>query len=414
MKVLVVNTGGTLSMKKVGKSYVNELNYLDTILDLLRERDQQERTSNLAAAQAEKGAADRMNTRQGSPHQMRDIYEKRNAQRVANERLDGCRRRNAKEFELASSQIDIVELDPVLDSSEMQPSDWSRIAKVIDENYHNYVGFVVLHGTDTMGFTASALTFLLTTAKPVILTGSQNPICPYPNGTVDPEALHNLISSCQFAKESIPEVLVFFYRKLMRGVRTTKISADSAEHAAFDCPKTMPVVEFREHSRILHRFDNTSHIETIRRTNEEKTFAASIPIINPYVVLVRLFPGIGANAIDLNARGIVIQAFGSGNGPISNPASPFRKAIKIAIQKGIVLCFVTECARGSVNEDYASSLGDQNEFPGIVPCSNMTAEAAFAKLCVGLSKFLTGKRKVFKVRSYMMNNEHGECDTDAV
>jgi L-asparaginase/Glu-tRNA(Gln) amidotransferase subunit D len=415
-KVLVINTGGTLSMKKNSDGkFINETNYFsNSILVHLRTVEAARKNDNRDAANAALMAAEAVVVSRGTPPEQ--SYARACARRIAAQDLQRCEADVQKPFELEARCIDVVELNPVLDSSEMGPTDWNRIATVINERYDNYIGFVVLHGTDTMGFTASALTFLLDTTKPVILTGSQNPILPDILGKIDEEALNNLIWSCKFAREDLPEVMVFFYRKLMRGVRTTKINADSHEHAAFDCPKTMPVVEFREHCRKLHRFDNEGHIRRMRQKRDDRdpnTGRQSVTInAERPAMLVRLFPGISNFMLsDNRALGMVIQAFGAGNGPIANQSSGVALAIRHAISDRKVVCFVTECLQGSVSDDYASSLGDRISFPGIVACSSMTAEAAYAKLCVGLSMYvLSDADFVCKVREYMLANVHGESD----
>ena len=205
------------------------------------------------------------------------------------------------EYFLDEQYVDYEEMDTIIDSSEITPALWLSIAELIIERYsRGYRAIILLHGTDTLGYTSSALSFLLPSHLPVIITGSQKPLyeksCQRLNTTestvderkefyetLNQEAHDNLVRSCACAYDnSLAGVTVFFYRKLMLGVRVTKISAHNFDHAAFDCPRTMPVVEYRENDGVLHCFDNREELQ--------KMLKLKMPIEEPSIDLTQNIP----------------------------------------------------------------------------------------------------------------------------
>jgi L-asparaginase len=271
--------------------------------------------------------------------------------------------------ELASERLPeytLQEYDPLLDSSNTTPSDWWRIARDLAERYDVFDGFLVLHGTDTMAYTASALSFLLEGLdKPVVLTGSQIPLC-----EIRSDARDNLIASLLVAGlERIPEVCVYFGNRLLRGNRTVKVSADSL--AAFDSPNCPPLgvagidIELRWPA-ILPR---PSVPFRLRQPG------------TPKVAALRLFPGIPAevvrNVLQPPLDGLVLETYGVGNAPDRDPA--LLGALQEATARGVVIVNCTQCLRGTVDMgDYVT--GARLAAAGVIGGRDMTAEAALTKL----------------------------------
>ena len=261
----------------------------------------------------------------------------------------------------------IGEYAPLLDSSNMTPDDWLRIAQDIAERYAQFDGFVVLHGTDTMAYTASALAFMLEgLAKPVIFTGSQIPLCELRN-----DARENLITTLLIAAHyPIPEVSLYFAGRLLRGCRAVKIDASGLD--AFASPKAPPlgIVGARiEINWKLVRHVAPGSVLSVRRFSP------------PVVGALRLFPGISAqvvrNALQPPLQGLVLEAYGVGNGPDRDQA--FLDALREATDRGVVIVACTQCLRGVVNlSDYAA--GSALAKAGVISGADMTAEAALAKL----------------------------------
>jgi L-asparaginase len=260
----------------------------------------------------------------------------------------------------------IHEYEPLLDSSNMTPAEWVKIAQDIAANFDAFDGFVVLHGTDTMAYTASALPFMLQgLAKPVVITGSQIPLCEIRN-----DARENLITSLLIASGyDIPEVCLYFGGKLLRGCRSTKVSADG--FAAFDSPNFPPL--------------GTAGIDIeINRDLVHKHRAGKLQVqelASPVVSALRLFPGISTdlvrNVLRPPLQGLVLEAYGVGNGPDQN--REFLAALEEATARGVVIVDCTQCLEGTVNlHEYAA--GSALARAGVVSGYDMTAEAALAKL----------------------------------
>lgn len=264
-------------------------------------------------------------------------------------------------------EFTIHDYDPLLDSSNMTPREWVKMARDIAANYDAYDGFVVLHGTDTMAYTASALPFMLDgLAKPVIITGSQIPLCEVRN-----DARENVITSLLIASSyDIAEVCLYFGGKLLRGCRAVKVSADG--FAAFDSPNFPPLGTAGIDIEINWPF--------VRRPARGAKLHVQ-ELASPVVSALRLFPGISpelvGNVLRPPLRGLVLEAYGVGNGPDHDSA--FLAALEEATGRGVVIVDCTQCLQGTVDlSEYAT--GSALAKAGVISGFDMTAEAALAKL----------------------------------
>lgn len=277
--------------------------------------------------------------------------------------------------ELSSSDMpswDLIEFSPLLDSSNIALDQWNTIGKAISDNYEKYQGFVVLHGTDTMAYTASALSFMLENlSKPVILTGSQIPLCQIRN-----DARDNLITSLLLAtNDHINEVCLYFENKLIRGNRSTKISADGL--FAFDSPNFPYLAEVGidikcNENRLLKKPKKAFNFFPFRSTN---------------IAVLKIFPGIQFQLFESimteSLNGIVLETFGSGNIPSYDTA--LLPIIKKAFKHGTIICVCSQCMQGTVKLG-AYETSSALKSAGAVSGFNMTTEAAVAKLYYLLSK----------------------------
>lgn len=287
-------------------------------------------------------------------------------------------------------QFDIHEYHPVIDSSDMTPAHWLTIARDIEANYHKYDGFVVLHGTDTMAYTASALSFMLENlTKPVIVTGSQIPLA-----QLRSDGQVNLLNSLYLAAYyPIAEVALYFNNQLFRGNRATKADADGFN--AFASPNFPPLLQAG------------IHIELKAGQLCELTQHAPLQVahITPQPVsVVTLYPGISADVIQNMAaapvKALIIKSYGVGNAP-QNPA--LLKALTDAAQRGTIIVNCTQCFKGKVNMGgYAT--GHALQQCGVSSGFDMTLEAALTKLHYLLSKGLSAEQ----VRQQVMQNLRGE------
>jgi L-asparaginase len=267
--------------------------------------------------------------------------------------------------------IAFLELDPPIDSANATPEDWCAVARVLYERRAEHAGFVVLHGTDTMAYTSSALSFLLPDfRKPVVVTGSQIPIA-----RTRSDGRQNLIGALQVAARSdVREVTLLFGEVLLRGNRATKIDAFGLD--AFDSPRFPPLAEIGIDIVVNQSLARTA-------TEDPRLMAGRLG----KVAATRLFPGFSgsilANLCRAPLQGLVLEAYGAGNGPSNDPE--FLAAIEAATAQGIVVVVVTQCARGSVQPG-AYATGSALMHVGAVPGYDMTSEAALTKLAVLLGQ----------------------------
>lgn len=270
-------------------------------------------------------------------------------------------------------EIDNIQFNPPIDSSDMSPRHWVEIARHIDENYDKFDGFVVLHGTDTMSYTASALSFMLENLhKPVIITGSQLPI-----GEVRTDGEENLITALQIAAATdingepmVREVAILFEDYLWRGNRSTKMSADN-----FNAFKS-------------NNYPSLAKIGLGIHFNEEALWRvqAKRPLNVQYgmdqaVMIIDLNPGITEGILrhqlaTPGVKGIVLKTYGAGNAPTE---AWFTEAIKDAIDRGIVILNVTQCVNGGVHDRRYMS-GNQLASTGVISGHDITSEAAITKM----------------------------------
>jgi len=268
----------------------------------------------------------------------------------------------------------VHEFDPLLDSSNMTPANWLMVAQSIYNHYDAYDGFVVLHGTDTMAYTSSALPFFLRgLRKPVVVTGSQIPLCEVRN-----DARQNLIASLIIAAYSdIPEVCLCFGNYLFRGCRAVKVYSDGLD--AFASPNYPPLAEIGIEITLF-----PGRIRPVQTPDPGPIRMA--PLETQAVSIMRLFPGISAevmcNMLRPPLKGLVLEAYGAGNAPDNDPQ--FLAAIAEATGRGVVVVNCTQCIRGSVHLG-AYETGSALARAGVISGHDMTKEAALAKLFYLLS-----------------------------
>merc|ERR550539_812911 len=280
----------------------------------------------------------------------------------------------------------IYEWDDLMDSSNMTMEDWSHIARDIGEVYNWYDGFVVLHGTDTLCYTASALSFMLQNlGKTVVVTGSQIPCFETRSDGRD-----NIISALIFAGNfTIPEVCVYFDNKLMRGNRTVKCSAGSLH--AFNSPNITPLAMAMIDIKVEHQ--NIIKPATMKKFQVVDTMCKD-------VAMLRIYPSIMASTVrhflKLPIRGVVLQCYGAGNIPSNR--QDILEAIREGASSGVIILVVTQCPHGGVSADYET--GQALLDVGAIPGSDITSEAALAKLAHVLSLDLSfDERRDIMLRS---------------
>lgn len=297
---------------------------------------------------------------------------------------------NMPEFNrIEMPEFTIHEYSPLIDSSDMTPEDWQRIANDIRKNYDNYDGFIILHGTDTMAFTASALSFMLeNVTKPIIVTGSQIPLA-----ELRSDGQTNLLNALYIAANyPINEVTLFFNNKLLRGNRATKAHADGFE--PFASPNFPLLLEAGINIKRLPYSNFPVYGDTLR-----------IATITPQPIgVVTLYPGISADIIRnfllQPVKALILRTYGIGNAPQD---TALLNELKQATERGIIVINLTQCISGRVNmTGYAT--GHALTRAGVISGADMTLEATLTKLHYLLSQSLDYQQIV----TLMQRNLRGE------
>ena len=295
-------------------------------------------------------------------------------------------------------KIDTCSFDPVIDSSDITPDFWVKLCHIIKSNYSRYDGFVVLHGTDTMSYTASALSFMLEDlSKPVVLTGSQLPV-----GMLRTDGKENIISSIEIAAARdadghpmVPEVCIYFESQLYRGNRTTKYNAENFRaFRSANYPVLADVGIHIKYNRHLVRYpQDWSKPLKIR----EK--------LDTNVAVLKIFPGITRQAVEAvmetkGCRAVVLETFGSGNAPTSDW---FLSTMKKYVDRGMVIVNVTQCQAGKVDMGaYATGVGLRSI--GVISGFDGTTEATLCKLFMLLGRYSSPE----KIKKEMQKALRGE------
>ena len=296
-------------------------------------------------------------------------------------------------------QVDTLQFEQPLDSSNIKPEHWQRMAEVVVNNYDCYDGFVILHGTDTMAYSATALSFILQNlAKPVIFTGSQLPI-----GVLRTDGKENLITAIEIAAAydrigmpMVPEVCIFFQSYLLRGNRSKKFSAE--QFNAFASPNYPPIAEVGVHINYAHHY--IRHAISNENLTPHYNFDRN-------VVVLRLFPGISPSIVRsvLNIhglKGLVLESFGTGNAMTDDW---FIEELRSAVDRGLVIVNASQCIGGGV-EMGRYDTGNRLQNAGVIGGGEMTTEAVIVKLMFLLGQDYSPE----KVCKLMSTNIAGELN----
>ena len=299
---------------------------------------------------------------------------------------------NVPELKRFNYRISSYQFNPPIDSSDMEPSLWAKLVKIIDYNYDNFDGFVILHGTDTMAYTASALSFMLENlSKPVILTGSQLPI-----GVLRTDGKENLITSIEIAAAKhadgtavVPEVCIFFENHLLRGNRTTKINAENFN--AFRSYNYPALATAGIH--IKYEYDKIKKVQPGVPMHPHYVFDTN-------VLVLTIFPGIQEKLVRTGLKAVVLKTYGSGNAP---QKEWFIKLLAEATRNGIVIVNITQCQTGMVEMGrYETGLHLLDA--GVISGYDATVESVLTKLMFLLGHGLSPR----EVRNEMSRSIAGE------
>lgn len=291
--------------------------------------------------------------------------------------------------------IDSCQLDNIVDSSNMTPDFWVDIAGIIEREYEHYDGFCVLHGTDTMAYSASALSFVFDNlSKPIVLTGSQLPL-----GMLRSDGRDNIIDALEIASGNhgnIPEVCVFFEDHLYRGNRSTKVSAENFDaFHTYNYPTLADAgISFHIHKEYVAPMPPSDKPLVVRK------------VFDRNIAVLKLFPGITSSVVKAllrtpDLRGVILETYGSGNAPTGHW---FLDELKDATDRGILIMDVTQCKAGAVKlKQYEASVG--MERLGVLSGHDITIEAAVTKMMYILGNYGNDRNMVRRLMEASLRGE---------